>query len=75
MSYFLAGDEPDYICSTCPSRFGRRLLPIVRQTLLDSCPPLLAVGRGGSAGAMSWGRTSAMLVEREEPVHTSSPLG
>ena len=65
----------DYICSTCPSRFGRRLLPIVRQTLLDSCPAFLAVGRGGSAGAMSWGRTSAMLVDLEEPVHTSSPLG
>ena len=65
----------NYICSTCPSRFGRRLLPIVRQTLLDSCPAFLAVGRGGSAGAMSWGRTSAKLVDREEPVHTSSPLG
>ena len=47
----------------------------MRQTLLDSCPALRAVGRGGSAGAMSWGRTSAMLVDREEPVHTSSPFG
>ena len=47
----------------------------MRQTLLDSFPPFLAVGRGGSAGAMSSGRTSAMLVDREEPVHTSSPFG